>query len=105
MQWNQHFSKFAAALCLATVMVSCRSTQPASEQVDDAWITTKVRSKYLADPDVKAFNISVTTEEGVVYLTGRVKEEDQRAEAQKLAAETEGVKSVVNHIQVGDKTD
>jgi len=41
----------------------------------------------------------------VVYLTGRVKEEDQRAEAQKLAAETEGVKSVVNHIQVGDKTD
>jgi len=105
MHWNQHFSKFAAALCLATVMVSCRSTQPASEQVDDAWITTKIRSKYVADPDINPFNISVTTEEGVVYLTGRVKESDQKTEAQRLAADTEGVKSVVNHIQVGDKTD
>ena len=105
MHWNQHVSKLAAALCLATVMVSCRTTEPAADQVDDAWITTKIRSKYVGDSDVKALDISVTTEEGVVYLTGRVDELSQRAEAERLAAETEGVKSVVNHIQVGDKTD
>jgi hyperosmotically inducible protein len=105
MHWNQQVSRLAAALCLATVIVSCRTTEPASEQVDDAWITTKIHSKYIADPDVKELDISVTTEEGVVYLTGRVSRLDQRTEAERLAAETEGVRSVVNHIQVGDKTD
>lgn len=93
-----------ATLCFTPVLHSCKSTQPASEQMSDATITSKVKAKYVGDADVKAFDISVNTEEGVVYLTGRVETQAQKEEAERIAWNTEGVKQVVNHIKVGDKT-
>jgi len=88
----------------ATFVDSCSSTQPAKEQVSDATITTKIKSKFVVDPDVNPFNISVETEEGTVYLTGRVNAEKEKQAAERLALETDGVVRVVNHIQVGDRT-
>lgn len=70
------------------------------EPVSDAWITTKVKSKLTADPQVNAFNIDVDTQGGVVTLSGIVKTETARAEAEKLARDTRGVLDVVNEIQV-----
>jgi osmotically-inducible protein OsmY len=95
-----------ACLALGTVtsLQSCSTTQPAGEQISDATITTKIKSKFMADPDVSVLNISVETEEGVVYLTGRVDSQEQKEEAEKLARNTDGVRSVVNHIEVGDRT-
>ena len=95
-----------ACLAFASVsgLESCSSTQPAKEQFSDAGITTKIKAKFVADPEINPFNISVETEEGIVYLTGRVQDESVKEEAEKLARETEGVRSVVNHIQVGDRT-
>jgi len=81
---------------------ACRSTQLIATQWDDNVITTKVKSKLAADPQVSALNISVTTDEGAVTLTGRVKDAQQRAEAEKLARDTEGVKKVNNLIKVGE---
>lgn len=83
---------------------SCSSTQPAGEQVSDATITTKIKAKLLRNGDVNPFNISVETEEGTVYLTGRVNNQHEKDTAERLALETEGVVSVVNHIAVGDRT-
>ena len=80
---------------------ACRSTQPAGTQWDDNVITTKVKTKLAADPQINPFNISVTTNEGIVTSTGRVKEQLQRTEAEKLARDTEGVKGVNNLIKVG----
>lgn len=95
-----------ACLAFASVsgLESCSSTQPAEEQFSDASITTKIKAKFVADSDINPFNISVETEEGIVYLTGRVQNEGVKDEAERLARETEGVRSVVNHIQVGDRT-
>lgn len=90
------------ALVALVGLSACRSTQSVSTQFDDNWITTKVKTKLAADPQVNPFNISVNTEEGVVTLTGRVKEASQRAEAEKLARDTEGVKEVNNLIKVGE---
>jgi osmotically-inducible protein OsmY len=88
---------------VALVAVSaCRSTQPVSTQVDDNVITSKVKAKLVADPQVNPFDVSVTTNEGIVTLSGRVKEPHQRAEAEKLAWDTEGVKGVNNMIKVGE---
>jgi osmotically-inducible protein OsmY len=92
------------ALCSVPAFESCRTTESASSQVSDATITSKIKSKFIGDPDVKALDVSVTTEEGVVYLTGRVENQMQKDEAGRIAAETHGVVRVVNHIQVGDKT-
>jgi osmotically-inducible protein OsmY len=38
------------------------------ERVSDAWITTKVKSKLIADPQLNPFNIDVDTEDGYVTL-------------------------------------
>jgi hyperosmotically inducible protein len=93
-----------AALLLASGsgLAGCSTTQPASVQADDAWITTKVKSKLAADPQVSATNVSVSTSEGEVTLIGRVKTETARHEAVKLARDTEGVKGVRDLIEVGD---
>jgi hyperosmotically inducible protein len=88
----------------AALLDSCSSTQPAKEQVSDATITTKIKSKFVVDTEVNPFNISVETEEGTVYLTGRVNDESEKAQAERLALETDGVVRVINHIQVGDRT-
>lgn len=106
MSFSRSFRAPAAALAACLLMsagvVACRTTQPASMQVDDAWITTKVKSKLAADPQVSALNVSVGTEDGVVTLTGRVADEVARREAVKLARDTEGVKDVRDLLEVGD---
>ena len=74
------------------------------EYAGDAFISTKVKAALVADPDVKALNISVETMDKVVYLAGAAPTEEQKVRAEQLASEIEGVKSVVNHIEVpGDK--
>ena len=89
------------AFCSVPLVTSCRTNEPVGEQMSDAGITSKIKAKYVVDPDVKALNVSVTTEEGVVYLTGRVESAYQRDKAERIAEETHGVRRVVNHIQVG----
>lgn len=61
---------------------------------NDAWITTKVKSKMLASSKIEAGRIKVVTENGVVYLMGLVtrEEADQAAET---ARSTSGVQKVV----------
>lgn len=64
----------------------------------DSVITTKVKSKLIADEGLKGFKVSVETHEGVVLLSGFVTTEDQIKQAEKIASETEGVKSVKNSL-------
>lgn len=78
-----------------------REVGPVAEAVlEDATVTAKVKAKLIADPEVNPFHIDVDTLEGVVTLSGQVKSENVKAEAEKLARITEGVKSVTNNIQV-----
>ena len=64
------------------------------DAIDDAWITTKVKSKLLADGDVEGFKIDVTTKGNVVYLSGVVEAAWIRDEAIRLAQNTRGVRGV-----------
>ncbi|MCB1055468.1 MAG: BON domain-containing protein [Acidobacteria bacterium] len=104
MKYSKHLFLPLAVLVISLGAVACSSTQPPSEQVDDAVVTTKIKTKITADPELNPFEIHVDTEEGVVRLSGTVDTADDRAEAEKLARKTEGVRRVVNDIQVGDKT-
>ena len=61
-----------------------------------------MKSKLIGSDKVAAHNIDVNTEEGVVYLLGRVKTSEERSTAERLAKETEGVHKVVNHLEVGE---
>jgi hyperosmotically inducible periplasmic protein len=71
------------------------------EALDDATITAKVKANLIADPEVRALDIDVDTVDGRVTLQGKVASENLRAEAEKLARITPGVRQVLNLIQVG----
>jgi hyperosmotically inducible periplasmic protein len=64
------------------------------EFITDLWITTKVKSTFLWSSGISGGDISVTTDDGVVTLTGRVDSEAERELAVELAQELRGVKSV-----------
>lgn len=72
----------------------------AQEYVSDAWIVTKVKSQLAADPEVSSFNIDVDALDGQVTLSGIVSQAQARAEAERIAKATEGVKLVRNEIRV-----
>jgi len=67
----------------------------------DVWLTAKVQSKYFLDDEVKGRDIDVTTNNGVVTLTGRVDNEAEKRQALALARNTAGVKQVVDRLEVG----
>jgi hyperosmotically inducible protein len=70
----------------------------AGEVVDDATITTKVRTALLAQDDVKSFDISVKTFEGTVQLSGFVDSQWQVDKAGQVAAAVGGVRHVKNDL-------
>ena len=70
------------------------------DNVTDAWIVTKIKSKLTADPDVSPFRIDVDAVEGVVTLSGTVEKEAARDAADALARATRGVREVRNKIKV-----
>lgn len=68
--------------------------------LDDASITARIKARLIADPEIKAFQIDVDTVDGRVALNGKVSSADQRSQAEHLARGTQGVRQVVNLIQV-----
>jgi len=87
----------------APLVVSCAhngTERSTGQTVDDATITAKVKSQLLADPDVSALNVNVTTFKGQVQLSGYVDNTTQRSKAEQIAKNTSGVKSVSNDLIV-----
>ena len=67
----------------------------AGDEIDDAWITSKVKTQLLADDQVKGTQINVDTDGNVVTLTGTAPSAEARAKAIELAKATRGVRGVV----------
>ena len=68
--------------------------------IDDAAITTKVKSALLADADVKGSDIKVETRKGEVQLSGFVDNQGQIDRAIAVTKGVEGVKKVDNKMSV-----
>jgi hyperosmotically inducible protein len=84
-------------------MHSSNETVPG--KVDDSWITTKVKSKLAATKGVKASDISVSTTDGVVTLTGTATSKAEKTRAVHIAKGVKGVKSVDSSgLTVNDAT-
>ncbi len=67
--------------------------------ISDTDITAKVKVKFTGDKALKGSDISVTTTNGVVTLTGSATGPKSKAYAEKLAGEVKGVKSVDNELK------
>ncbi len=80
---------------------ACRSTQSASEQIDDTGIKTSVKAKLAEDVRFSTLtNIEVNSTNGVVTLAGQVHNSDEKRAAERVAASVKGVKKVHNELQV-----
>jgi hyperosmotically inducible periplasmic protein len=75
-------------------------TRGVGEHIEDGWITTKIQSRYFLDRDLKGRDIDVTTQNGVVTLSGTVQSEAARQQALAIARETDGVGQVVDRLTV-----
>ncbi len=75
-------------------MSQSESNRTVPDKVADTWITTKVKSEFAASKHVKATDISVSTTDGVVTLTGTVATAREKNKAIHIAHKIKGVKSV-----------
>jgi len=69
--------------------------------VKDSVITTKIKTKLASEHLGSAKHIKVDTDRnGVVWMTGTAKSQEEADKAVAIARDTEGVKSVNSHIKV-----
>lgn len=69
--------------------------------VDDVYISSKVKSKLIADSGIRSRDIDVSSSQGVVTLIGRVTSQSIKVEAERIAHDTKGVNGVNNELLVG----
>lgn len=74
-----------------TASTVARENAPSEQPGTDAWITTKVKTELLTTKGIPSTDISVTTNNGVVTLTGVV---DTKAQVSKSIACAKGIKGV-----------
>jgi hypothetical protein len=84
---------------IAGIATGC-SKNPLGSSRNDAQIASDVQNKVFSDPNVQSRQISVQSANGVVTLAGNVNSDAERMAAANDAAQIEGVKTVVNNLQV-----
>ena len=92
-----------ASLILAGSLGACAQTQTSESTgayVDDASITTKVKTALLGDVGLKVFDIHVDTHHDVVLLTGAVNSQKMINHAGDVASQVAGVTGVRNDLVV-----
>lgn len=84
--------------------VSVAQERSVGNAIDDTAIWAEIKNSYLQE-DMKALmtGVSVKVNEGRVLLTGKVNSPDTRVTAVRLAWQPNGVKEVIDEINVTDK--
>jgi osmotically-inducible protein OsmY len=101
----KYYNKFAAVFLaiLVASLVGCASTatqEGTGEYIDNAVITTKVKTAIFNEPTLKSFEINVETFKGAVQLSGFVNSQADIDKAVEIVQKVKGVKSVKNDMQL-----
>jgi osmotically-inducible protein OsmY len=97
---------FWAAMATSLVLLAAsgcavsRGQETVGAYVDDAGITTLVKSRFFEDKDVAGTSISVETLKGNVMLSGFAKSALERNKAESIARGVKGVTAVKNEIAI-----
>jgi hyperosmotically inducible protein len=97
---RQDVSNAARNTVAETRQATQSAANTAEKAIDDSMITAKVKSALLADATVKGLKINVDTVGGTVTLTGTAASDVERSQAERVATGIEGVRGVVNRINV-----
>jgi hyperosmotically inducible protein len=87
------FSQAMASQGSAAILQSS-DNQTVPDKTADAWITTKVKTEFGTTKGIHATDISVSTNDGVVTLSGTASSAKEKAHAVRVARKVKGVKSV-----------
>ncbi len=83
-----------------TLTKASKKAQTVSREIDDASITALVKMTLLYHRSTSALNTSVTTNKGVVTLSGKAGNASEKDLATKFAKDVNGVKSVKNLMTI-----
>jgi osmotically-inducible protein OsmY len=86
------------ALGAGVLAVACASSEQAVRP--DTEVTAAVTSRLAAAPEINSFTLEVATRDGIVTLSGTVPTSAARIEAERLTRATEGVRGVINLLEV-----
>jgi len=68
--------------------------------VRDTWITTQLRTKMTLDRDVQSINYSIDTVQGIVYLMGTARDQNELNRATEIARSISNVRQVVSYVKL-----
>jgi hyperosmotically inducible protein len=91
--------KIALLFLVLAALIVWPAESPAQE-VKDSWITSKAKMALVTDKRVKAREIKVETQQGVVTLRGKVASGEERTAAEEITKGISGVKSVRNTLEI-----
>ena len=100
MQSQKRLTVFVLVMTLIAPLLLAACGKSVGDTIDDATITTRVKTALLNDPDVGVLRIDVDTFKGVVTLSGRVKTKEEEATAIALARKISGVTDVKSTLQI-----
>lgn len=89
-----------AALVAVSGCAVTRGQETVGAYVDDATITTQIKSRFIENKEVDAASIRVETLNGTVMLSGFAKNSTEKSTAETLARKVNGVKAVKNEIAI-----
>lgn len=87
-----------------TAMVVAEGERSLGAVVDDTTIKVNIAAKFINAGNNLFVNINTSILEGRVLLTGLVDNQEIRIEAVRLVWEIEGVKEVINEIEIGNRS-
>ena len=99
---RRSFLAMLSAVALAWVLSGCQALtgDTFGQNIDDTTITTQVKAKLAGDKASSVTRVQVDTNRGVVQLSGTVESSADRSRAEQLARGVDGVRSVVNNLQL-----
>jgi hypothetical protein len=86
------------AFSIVVLAIACAAG--CAKKPDDAVLVNQIRSQISSDTQLKDASLTVTSDKGVVTLSGTVGNDAARLDAYKIAAQTQGVAKVVDQMSV-----
>jgi hyperosmotically inducible protein len=90
----------AASLITLAGCAVTRGQETTGAYIDDAAITTSVKTRFVGNKEVDAASIKVETLNGTVMLSGFAKNGAEKSSAETIARNVSGVRAVRNEILV-----
>lgn len=90
----------AAVGTAASLGVTAAQEKTLGEAVDDATTGTQIKARLLAENTQKFQEVDVEVANGLVLLSGRVNDPEDRAKAEGIAWSASGAKDVANEIRI-----